>query len=182
MKRERERITIPAFENMELISQGEGARTFRASWKNMDVAVKKADLWKQRVIVHDLEHEEEVYLALKTLQGHCIPRMKAAGIADGMEMILVTEFMGIDLSKEHLDASDRVKIRAALSAIHRLGVLHGDIRPQNIVVNRDGQNPQFYFIDFGFSKFTRAKRALKCETEELESLLGSMPWPEGENG
>ncbi|KAF9200246.1 hypothetical protein BGZ59_003411, partial [Podila verticillata] len=163
---------------MELISQGEGARIFRASWKNLDVVVKKADLWNQRLIVHELEHEERVYQALKKLQGHWIPRMKVAGIANGMEMILVTEFMGTDLSNERLNASDRDKIRAALSGIHGLGVLHGDIRPQNIVANRDAQSPQFFFIDFGLSKFTRVKKALRREAEELESLLGTMPWSE----
>lgn len=174
-------ITIPAFENMELISQGEGARTFRASWKNVDVVVKKGDLWNQRLIVHELEHEERVYRALKKLQGHYIPQMKVAGILNGMEMILVTEFVGTDLCEEQLNSSDRDKIRAALSAIHRLGVLHGDIRPHNIVANRDGQNSQFFFIDFGLSKFTRAKMALEREAEELESLLGTMPWPGGKS-
>ncbi|KAG0365998.1 hypothetical protein BGZ54_005962, partial [Gamsiella multidivaricata] len=112
------------------------------------------------------------------LQGQWIPKLKAAGIAYGMEMVLATEFMGTDLCDEHLDSSDRDKVRAALSAIHRLGVLHGDIRPYNIVVRRDGENSQFFFIDFGRLEFTREKGFLKYEAEELESLLSTMPWPE----
>ncbi|KAI1292366.1 hypothetical protein EDD11_008793 [Mortierella claussenii] len=178
---EQESITIPAFKNMELISQGEGARTFRASWENVDVMVKKADLWNQRLIVHELEREEKVYQTLKKLQGRYIPRMKVAGILNDMEMILVTEFVGTDLCEQQLNRSDRDKIRAALSAVHRLGVLHGDIRPQNIVANRDGQNSQFFIIDFGLSKFTRSKTALEREAEELDSLLSEMPWPDDKN-
>lgn len=180
-KQEPKTVIIPAFKNMKLITQGEGARTFKATWTNEDVVVKKADIWNQRPVVHELEHEARVYQTLQKLQGHWIPSLRVAGIASGMEMILVTDFIGADLRKEHLDASDRDKIRAALSAIHRLGVLHGDIRPHNITVKRDGLNSQFFFIDFGLSKFTEVKMDLEGEAEELESLLGEMPWPEGKS-
>ncbi|KAF9986898.1 hypothetical protein BGZ65_005772 [Modicella reniformis] len=47
-----------------------------------------------------------------------------AGVANGMEMILVTDFVGTSIIQEHLDSSDRAKIRTALSKIHELGVLH----------------------------------------------------------
>ncbi|KAG0366522.1 hypothetical protein BGZ54_005232 [Gamsiella multidivaricata] len=177
---ERELTNTPAFENMELIAQGEGARTFRASWPNGDVVFKKADRWNQQEVVRELEHEARVYQVLQKLQGQWIPKLKIAGIADELEMILVTEFIGPDLCEGRLDLSDRKKIRAALSAIHRLGILHGDIRPHNIVARRDGGNSQFFFIDFGRSVFTREKKFLKHEAKELESLLGTMPWPEGE--
>ncbi|KAG9071270.1 hypothetical protein KI688_008816 [Linnemannia hyalina] len=78
-----------------------------------------------------------------------ISLLRIAGIADGMEMLLVTDFAGTNICQERLEESDQVKIRAALSAIHDLGVVHGDILPQNIVVQRNGSNTRFCFVDFG---------------------------------
>lgn len=147
----------------------------------MDVVVKKADLRNQRLRVSEIQSEERIYHALKSLQGQCIPRMAMAGILNGMEMILVTEFVGVDLRNEKLDASDRNKIRESLSAIHRLGIFHRDLRKNNIVVDRNGDKSRFFFIDFGLSKFTRSKLDLVGEALELESLLSNMPWPEGDN-
>ncbi|KAG0219607.1 hypothetical protein BGW41_008205, partial [Actinomortierella wolfii] len=173
-----ERLTIPAFKNLKLITYGEGARTFRATWMNEDIVVKKADIWNQHLVADELEHEATVYEALRTLQGRYVPKLKLAGIADGMEMILVTELTGTDLHDGRLNASDQNKIREALSAIHDLGVLHGDIRPENITRKRDDQNSAFFFIDFGRSELTRCEIALKGEKEELEALLDMMTWPE----
>lgn len=57
-----------------------------------------------------------------------------------MEMILVMDFDGTDLSQAGLDDSDQGKILAVLPAIHDLGVDHGNIRPQNIFMQHGGQN------------------------------------------
>ncbi|KAG0258894.1 hypothetical protein DFQ27_004402 [Actinomortierella ambigua] len=177
-----ERLTIPAFKNLKPITYGEGARTFHATWMNEEVVVKKADVWNQHFIVSELEHEVAVYEALRTLQGRYVPKLKLAGVVDGMEMVLVTELVGTDLHGGQLNASDRDMIREALSAIHDLGVLHGDIRLENITRRREGHTLAFFFIDFGHSQLSRSKMALKGEREELEALLDMMPWPEGRNG
>ncbi|KAG0226982.1 hypothetical protein BGW42_003269 [Actinomortierella wolfii] len=174
-------FTRSSLQELELTKYGEGARTFRATWMNDDVVVKKADIWNQHLVTDELEHEATVYEALRTLQGRYVPKLRLAGIADGMEMILVTELTGTDLHDGRLNASDRNKIREALSAIHDLGVLHGDIRPENITRRRDDRNSAFFFIDFGRSELTRCEMALKGEKEELEALLDMIPWPEGEN-
>ncbi|KAF9125289.1 hypothetical protein BGW39_007526 [Mortierella sp. 14UC] len=169
------RATVVALDNLELISwDDESAQTYRASWKDRDVVLKKCDIWNQHPIVEELEHEARVYQVLQKLQGYNIPKLAISGIADGMEMILVTDFIGVDISHERLDYSDKKKIREALSAIHSLGVLHGDIRPQNILVKREGQVRRFFFIDFGLSQFTTDKERLQQEADILSLRLG---WP-----
>ncbi|KAF9180710.1 hypothetical protein BGZ51_005937 [Haplosporangium sp. Z 767] len=168
------RVTLPAFDNMELISHDEHAQTYKASWQGSDVIVKKCDIWNQHPVMEELKHEARVYQALQKLQGRYIPKLKIAGIADGMEMILVTDFIGTNVCQEHLDYSDVKKIQAALSAIHDLGVLHGDIRQQNILVQRDGPNARFFFIDFGLSQFTTDSKKLQWEANVLDSLLDRM--------
>ncbi|KAF9079436.1 hypothetical protein BGX23_004103, partial [Mortierella sp. AD031] len=156
---------------MELISHDERAQTYKASWQGCNVVVKKCDIWNERAVVKELEHEARVYQVLRTLQGRCIPKLKIAAIADGMEMLLVIDFVGTDISQVHLDESDKGKIWAALCAIHNLGVVHGDIRPQNILVEHHGSNANFYFVDFGLSRVTADKSELLQETAILNSLL-----------
>ncbi|KAF9138565.1 hypothetical protein BGX30_009003 [Mortierella sp. GBA39] len=169
-----DRMILPAFDSMNLISRGEHAQTYKASWGGHNVVVKKCDIWNQRPVVEELKHEARVYQVLRTLQGQHIPELRFAGVADGMEMILVTDFVGSDVSHERLDDSDQEKIRAALSAIHDLGVVHGDIRPQNIVVQHDGPNVRFYIVDFGMSRIAADTTERDWEKDVLDSLLTDM--------
>ncbi|KAF8939203.1 hypothetical protein BGZ47_008271 [Haplosporangium gracile] len=162
------RATVVALDNLELISRDdESAQTYRASWKDRDVVLKKCDIWNQHPVVKELEHEARVYQVLQKLQGYNVPKLNISGIADGMEMILVTNFIGVDISHKRLNYSDKKKIREALSAIHSLGVLHEEIRPQNIFVKREGTVRRFFFIDFGLSQFTTDKEKLQQEADIL---------------
>ncbi|KAG0375054.1 hypothetical protein BGX24_009603 [Mortierella sp. AD032] len=168
------RVVLPVFDNMELISHNESAHTYKASWQGRSVVVKKCDLWNERAVVQELRHEARIYQVLRTLQGRCIPTLRIAAVADGFEMVLVTDLVGCDVSRVRLDDSDQEKIRRVLSAIHDLGVVHGDLRPQNIVVQRDGSTSSFYFVDFGLSRITTDKSELFQETAFLDSLLRNL--------
>ncbi|KAF9165642.1 hypothetical protein DFQ26_009654 [Actinomortierella ambigua] len=169
-----DRVTLPDFEEMELISHGERAQTYKARWQGRDVVLKKCDVWNEGSVAEELKNEAGVYQKLQTLQGRYIPKLLLAGVADGVEMVLVTEFVGTDVSQDLLDDSAQVKIQEAMSAIHELGVLHGDIRPENIVMQNHGSNAKFYFVDFGLSHFTEDTAELLEETENLNSLVRSM--------
>ncbi|KAI8603387.1 kinase-like domain-containing protein [Dissophora ornata] len=156
---------------MELISHNERAQTYKASWRGHDVVVKKCDIWNKYSVAEELKNEAKVYQKLHRLQGRHIPKLWLAGIADGLEMLLVIDFVGTDVSQELLDDSAPIKIREAMSAIHELGVVHGDIRPQNIVMQHRGPNAKFFFVDFGFSRFTVDRTELFQEIATLNSLL-----------
>ncbi|KAF9404697.1 hypothetical protein BGZ76_006847, partial [Entomortierella beljakovae] len=148
-------VTIPSFQNMKLLSfSDEGANTFSASWQGEEVVIKKCDIWKRPLITEELEHEARIYKVLSPLQGKWIPIMKIAGILNGIDMVLVTKHWGHSICNMHLSSSDCDEIRAALSKIHQLGILHGDIRTENILFRQDGNVRCFSIIDFGFSKFT----------------------------
>ncbi|KAF9410687.1 hypothetical protein BGZ76_005483 [Entomortierella beljakovae] len=166
---------VPSFKNMRLITHDEGAATFRATWQGEDVVVKKCDVWKDRwidqAVMEEIEHETEVYCFLQHLQGYYIPHLKIAGIADGIDLILVTEYAGANISGMAISSSDRMKIRKALQAIHDAGVLHDDLRRENILMKQLGQDKHFTIIDFGLSKFTTDREKLKKEMDELDILL-----------
>ncbi|KAG0319096.1 hypothetical protein BGZ99_005279 [Dissophora globulifera] len=166
-----DRVALPDVEKMELISHNERAQTYKALWQSRTVVLKKCDIWNQGAVAEELKNEVSVYQQLQTLQGRYIPKLLLAGVADGLEMVLVTEFVGTCIVQELLDDSAVVKIREAMAAIHELGVVHGDIRPENIVMQNRGPNAKFYFVDFGFSHFTVDKAELLEETETLEYLL-----------
>ncbi|KAG0253177.1 hypothetical protein DFQ27_007628 [Actinomortierella ambigua] len=166
-----DRVALPDFEGMELISYNERARTYKALWQGRAVVLKKCDIWNEDSVAEELKNEARIYKKLQTLQGRYIPKLLLAGVADGVEMVLVTESVGTDVSQELLDDSALVKIREAMAAIHELGVVHGDIRLENIVMQDHGPNAKFYFVDFGFSDFTADVVELYEEKATLNSLL-----------
>ncbi|KAG0279434.1 hypothetical protein BGZ97_009575 [Linnemannia gamsii] len=102
-------------------------------------------------MAEELKNEAQVYQKLQALQGRYIPVLWLAGVADGLEMVLLTDFVGTQVSRELLADTTQRKIREAMFAIHELRVAHGDIRPQNIAMQGRGQDVKFYFVDFGFS-------------------------------
>ncbi|KAF8942342.1 hypothetical protein BGZ47_006567, partial [Haplosporangium gracile] len=157
-----------------LISHDGHAQTYKSSWQGFEVAMEKCDIWNERPVMEELRHEAIVYQALRSLQGLCIPRLRIARIADAMEMLLVTDFMVPNICQERLEDSDQEKIRAILSAIHGQGVVHGDILPQNIVVQRDGSNTRFYFVDFGSSWIVTDHTDFQQDTIALKRLLQHM--------
>ncbi|KAF9309162.1 hypothetical protein BG003_010103, partial [Podila horticola] len=114
-----------------------GPQIVKALWKGYEVVIKKCDIYNQHAVVAELEHEAKIYEELQELQGECIPTLWISGVANGLEMILVTEFVGTNVSQERLDDSDRAQIQQALCSIHELGVVHGDIRLENIVQSED---------------------------------------------
>lgn len=50
------------------------------------------------------------------------------------------------------------KLIITLRAIHESGILHHDIKPDNIVMNRLGNENRPYFIDFGIAVATGNQR------------------------
>lgn len=80
-----------------LISYDEYAQTYKASWQGCNVVVKKYDIWNDRPVMEGLKREAKVYQVLQSLQGQYIPRLRIARIADGMEMVFATAFVGTNL-------------------------------------------------------------------------------------
>jgi serine/threonine protein kinase len=58
-------------------------------------------------------------------------------------------------------------IEDGIKHLHRLGLVHNDLYPDNVMVDRDGANP--VIIDFG---------CCRQEGQEVPFTRGSNPWPE----
>jgi len=96
-----------------------------------------------------LRQEVEVYQQLQELQGTSIPKLLAHGPGlNGIGYFLVLQFLpGTALfpSTHGEQPPIRDAAAAALGAVHACGVLHGDVRADNFIVQPGGQ---VWVIDF----------------------------------
>ena len=62
-------------------------------------------------------------------------------------------------------------ILKAFKQIHARGVLHGDVRPENILVRESDQS--VVLIDFEMSEVMASRKALMSEMRAVKALLSS---------
>ncbi|KAG0356721.1 transcription termination factor, RNA polymerase II [Podila minutissima] len=143
-----------------------------------DVVLKKCDIMNGSQAAELMKHEIQIYHHLQSLQGVYIPKLHVAGVADGLEFVLVTEYVGKTIEELKLTFEDGVTIIKSLAALHDAGVLHGDIRPENITrLCRDGKYG-FRFINFGYSKVAAKSWEYRREMVDLARMLEAQLDPE----
>ena len=88
-------------------------------------------------VAHNYEfgqHEGYYYLAMEYVRGRTLREL--------IQENLIDEKFAIEIA---------LQITAALSAAHRLGIVHRDIKPQNIIITEEGL---VKVLDFGLAKLT----------------------------
>ena len=148
--------TIPGYDDLTKIGTGGYADVYRARAAafDRDVAVKVLSR-------HELEDRatnlfERDRVAMETLSAHPnIVTIYDADLADGIPY-LVMEYLPDGSLGDRLEGdgamaweeaiSIGVKLAGALEAAHRVGLLHCDVKPENVFVDSDGE-PQLG--DFG---------------------------------
>lgn len=149
---------LPAYEFLAFIDRGAMGAVYRARQRALDrpVAIKlldvriEADSARQRFL-------QEARLAARLLHPNIVAVFDA-GEAAGMPYIVFELVEGESLARR-LDRAGRLPLEEALgmgrgiaeglAAAHEAGILHRDLKPQNILVNRAG-TPKI--ADFGISK------------------------------
>ena len=95
----------------------------------------------------------------------CIPKVDRYGTWQGSYCI------GLSMhgkNPERLDAYQKQSLMEIMDAIHARGVIHNDIKRENILVDDLG-NP--FMIDFGFAEMKECEEARELERNQLRKCL-----------
>lgn len=129
--------------------------------------------------------------ALLALEGSLAPRLYVCGELDGRSYLELEFVAGCELERERERSSraDRATILElarrlveAYAELHARGVLHGDVHPRNVLIERSGE---VRLIDFGFAEVARHEApnrgrggiAFYYEPELARASLAGAPAP-----
>ena len=127
-----------------------------------------------------LLNEIRASIRLVHLWSQHVPKLRYWGTTcNGSVLVLATELLsGASLAQRGLMISQEAAqdALAALSAVHAAGVLHGDIRPENVMLLSDDARPSVRLIDFGFAQDAQADR-MGRESKQFKQLLNKHTKP-----
>ncbi len=142
------------------------ARHMRIAHKRYALKVLNADLSRNTELVERFQREADAVAALKH---ESIVDVFDVGVTPEGVPFMVYEFLdGQDLailleSVKRLDAVIAVRVvrrvAAALAAAHERGVLHRDMKPENVFLLGSMADPEVKVIDFGLSRFVDGSKS-----------------------
>lgn len=153
---------IPGFRHRALIDAGGSSEVHLYEWQQekVDVAVK---VWRDRLgpETQDTLARETTEVAELAGHPHVLPLHVAGVTDDGRSFVVMDHRTGGDLSPEYegerLSVAEAlritIKVAGALDVAARHGILHGDVKPANILLTSGGE-PQVV----GFGSLSSAGR------------------------
>jgi DNA-binding response OmpR family regulator len=152
------RVRIPGIKVLRLIGEGGMARVYLASRESDDepLVVK---LLRREVLANKtaLARFMEEYSLVERIQSRHVARIYDHGQSEEHAYLVMEFFEGGDLNKrlggKALDPQEALRIfrelMFALGDIHEKGILHRDLKPQNLMFRQDGT---LAILDFGIAK------------------------------
>ncbi len=156
------KVRIPGINVLHLIGEGGTARVYLASREGDDEPLVVKIL--RREIVADrnaLARFMEEYSLIERLQSLHVARILGHGDVEGHAYLVMEFFEGGDLNKrlagKPLPPPEAMRLfrelMLALGDIHEKGILHRDLKPQNLMFRDDGS---LAIVDFGIAKHVDA--------------------------
>ena len=157
---------LPEYDELEEVGRGGMGIVYRSTHKRMQrvdaIKVIRPDRLTGVSLdaVKQMQHrfERELRLAAYVAHEHIVP-VYQVGEIEGCSWFSMQFVKGTTLhflSKSDLPVPERTadyieKIARAVHAVHRHGILHGDIKPQNILIETETNRP--LLNDFGLAEF-----------------------------
>ena len=119
------------------------------------------------------------YIRLLHLWSKHVPKLWYWGTTcDSSVLVLATELLpGASLAQHRFISQQAAQdALAALSAVQAAGMLHGDIRPENVMLLHDDAQPCVRLIDFGFAQDAQADK-MSREMKQFKHLLDKHAGP-----
>ncbi len=148
------------FQILDQAGEGGMGQVFRAWDHQLDRVVALKLLWSQGPAMAQQLLLEAKYQA--SIQHPNVVPVHEVGLLDGKPCIAMAYISGVSLwdARGTLRQDEIVGIvaQAALGihTAHRAGLIHRDLKPQNILVERTDETPHAYVTDFGLARATGA--------------------------
>ena len=126
-----------------------------------------------------LLNEIRAYIRLVHLWSQHVPKLWYWGTTcNGSVLVLATELLpGASLAQHGLISQEAAQdALAALGAVHAAGILHGDIRPENVMLLYNAAPPCVRLIDFGYAQDAQADK-MSRERQQFKQLLDKRAKP-----
>jgi DNA-binding NarL/FixJ family response regulator/tRNA A-37 threonylcarbamoyl transferase component Bud32 len=152
------KIRIPGISVLRLIGEGGMARVYLASREGDDeplvVKILRREILANKVA---LARFMEEYSMVERIQSRHVARIYGHGNSEEHAYLVMEFFEGGDLHKrltgKAMDPAEALRIfrqlMFALGDIHEKGILHRDLKPQNLMFREDGT---LAILDFGIAK------------------------------
>ena len=151
-------IRIPGIRVLRLIGEGGMSRVYLASREGDDeplvVKILRSEVMGDR---NTIERFVEEYNLVERIRSRHVAHIHGHGVSSDNAYLVMEFFDGGDLNKRlgdrALEPAEALKIFCelmfALGDIHEQGVLHRDLKPQNLMFRADGS---LAILDFGIAK------------------------------
>src|SRR5204863_6153469 len=125
------------FKFKSILGEGRSGKTLLCEFHGEMIALKSVDLSKApSYVLEEMQKEVETYKDLADIQGKYIPKLVCYGYyGGGMSFVISMTVVGTMLGEQKITKWQKSRVIKGLEEIHKRGILHNDIREENILID-----------------------------------------------